>query len=854
MNQNSQQPVYIMTEGTQKKTGKDAQRNNIHAAKLTAELVRTTLGPKGMDKMMVNHLGDVVISNDGATILTEMKIEHPAAKMMVEIARTQDNEVGDGPQPLYSKVLTPNGFVKMGSLKIGDEICGTNKTIQKVLGIFPKDKKEIHQIKFTDGRKTECCEDHLWSITTKDNAKKTLTTKKMLQNKVFTLDKDENKRHNYYVPVSKAEFIQKELFIDPYLLGVLIGDGSLTDKKCIEISLGLAKEHVIDKIKLPEGLELYTIYDNKKHYFRVKIKGRTKNGKNMIDLLRDINLHGKKSDDKFIPKDYLYSDYKSRLELLQGLTDTDGHTNKRGLLEYSTISKKLYSDVLELLRGLGKVTHSYLKKRKIDSGSYSHKSIYRISELGGYKNGNQIDEIIKTGKYTEMQCIKVSNEDNLYFTDDYILTHNTTTAVVIAGALLAKAEELLDKKIHPTTITKGYYLACEKALEILNDSGMEITIEDKQNLINIAQTAMTGKSAERSTKLPEIAFDAVKKVNNDIENIKTEKKSGGSISDTNIVNGIVIDKEIVHSDMPRQIKDAKILILESALEHKDLSNEAKISINSPDMLKSFQDSEQNTMKEYAEKIKTIGANVVICEKGIDDYMQSLLSQNGVIAVRRVKIEDVEKIAKATKGKKVSDLLSATEKDLGHAGLVEERIISSESMIFIEECDNPKALTILIRGGSEHVIDEIERAFEDAIKGIHSALELGKVVPGGGAVEIMLSKELRKYAESFSGREQLSIISFAEALESIPIALAENAGLDPIDKLAMLRSEHEKSINSGLDVYDGKVKDMFKNGVLEPLKIKIQAIKSASEVSEMILRIDDVVMMAPGLGEAPVNMG
>ncbi|NOX71873.1 MAG: thermosome subunit [Candidatus Micrarchaeota archaeon] len=529
------QPIFILAEGSTKTSGKTAQKNNIEAGKLVADAVRSTLGPKGMDKMLVNSLGDVVITNDGATILSEMQIEHPAAKMMVEVAKTQNDEVGDG----------------------------------------------------------------------------------------------------------------------------------------------------------------------------------------------------------------------------------------------------------------------------------------------------------------------------------------TTTAVIIGGELLNKAGELLEKKIHPTVITKGFRAARQKSLAVLDSLGEQITIKDKDLLKKIAMTAMTGKSAERSSeKLSNIAVDAIVKVAEEVNGkvkidtdaIKIEKKQGGSMTDTEVIDGVIIDKEVVHSGMPKKVEEAKILLVDTALEIKDLEGDAKISIDSPEKLQAFLENEEKTLRDMADNIVKSGANVVLCQKGIDDMAQHFLAKAGVMAARRVKKSDMEKLSKATGAKVVSDLKSISSSDLGYAGLVEERKISGEDMIFVRKCKNPKSVTILIRGGSEHVVDEVERAMEDAVKGIAAALDLGKVVPGGGAIEIELSRELRKYAESFKGREQLAVNAFAEAVEVIPRTLAENAGLDPIDKVALLRAEHDKgNEKAGLDVFSGDVKDMVELGVIEPLKIKIQAIESASEVAEMILRIDDVIA-AGGGGDMAASMG
>jgi len=522
MNGQLVQPILVLPEGTMRQTGKDAQRRNIAAAKAIADAVRTTLGPRGMDKMLISSIGDVVITNDGATILDEMEIEHPAAKMMVEVAKTQEEEVGDG----------------------------------------------------------------------------------------------------------------------------------------------------------------------------------------------------------------------------------------------------------------------------------------------------------------------------------------TTTAVVIAGELLKKAEELLDQNIHPITIAKGFRAASQKALEILEEIAMKIDINDEKNLEKIAMTAMTGKSGEAAKEsLAKIAVQAVKTVVEkkdekwfiDKEDIKIEKKHGGSLDDTKLIKGIVIDKEVAHPSMPKSVKNAKILLVDSALEIKSTETEAKIQISSPEQMQSFLEQETKMLKDIAEKVIKTKCNVVFCQKGIDDVVQHYLAKKNIMAVRRVKESDMQKLAKATGAKIISNLDEATEEDLGFAGLVEERKLAGEEMVFVEECKNPKSVSILIRGGTEHVVDEAKRAMEDAVLGIISAIDLGKFVVGGGTTEIEVALRLREYAQSVGGREQLAINKFAEALEIIPKTLAESAGMDPVDVIVELISLHGKGKkNHGVDVIHGKISDMFELGVIEPLKIKTQAIKSASEAAEMILRIDDVI--------------
>lgn len=532
------QPIYILAEGTNRTLGRDAQRNNIMAAKLVAETVRSTLGPMGMDKMLVDSLGDVVVTNDGVTILEEMKVEHPAAKMLVEVAKTQEKEIGDG----------------------------------------------------------------------------------------------------------------------------------------------------------------------------------------------------------------------------------------------------------------------------------------------------------------------------------------TTTAVVLAGELLKNAERLLDQEVHPTVIVKGYRIAADKAQVILNNIAETISIKDLDLLKKIAGTAMTGKGAESAKEvLSNLAVKAVVQVAEgndiDLENIKLDKKIGGGIEDSELINGIILDKEKVNPNMPRNVKNAKIALIDCAIEIKSTETEAKIQISSPDQMEAFLQQEERMLKKMADKVIATGANVVFCQKGIDDTVQHYLAKAGIYAARRVKKSDLEKLAKAT-GARISTNLDDLSPDyLGYAGVVEEVKIGDEEMSYVKECKNPKAVTLLIRGGTQHVVDEVQRAMTDALGDIRAAIRDGKVVAGAGAPEVELARNLRLFSNTLSGREQLAVLAFADSVEIIPRTLAENAGLDPIDMLTDLKNKHDKGEKwAGINVFSGKVVDAWKAGVIEPLRIKTQAVKSASEVAEMILRIDDVIAAsgsgrsAPSHGGMPPGMG
>jgi thermosome len=452
-------------------------------------------------------------------------------------------------------------------------------------------------------------------------------------------------------------------------------------------------------------------------------------------------------------------------------------------------------------------------------------------------------------------------------TQDNECGDGTTTAVILAGELLKRAEELLDLNIHPTIISAGYRSASEKAVEILESIATSITSKDEETLTNLAITSMTGKSAGiLRDRLAPLAVKAVKAVAEDVDgrllvdkdNIKLEKKQGGNLNDTDLIEGIILDKERVHSGMPRDFTNPKIALINCALEYKKTEVDAKIEITSPDQLRGFLDEEERILKGKATTLKDSGANVVICQKGIDDMVQHYLAKFGIFAVQRAKESDMDKLSKATGGRIVTNLDDLSESDLGTAGNVEEKKIGGDSMTFITGCKGAKAVTILIRGGTEHVLDEIERSLEDSIGVLSVALEDGKIITGGGSAAIEISQALRDYARGESGREQMAIEAFASAIEVVPRTLAENAGVDPIDILIDLRKAHKKSKkHAGLNAWTGEVDDMEKENVLEPIRVGRQAITGATEVAVMILRIDDVIASkstgAPPGGMPPGGM-
>jgi thermosome len=457
-------------------------------------------------------------------------------------------------------------------------------------------------------------------------------------------------------------------------------------------------------------------------------------------------------------------------------------------------------------------------------------------------------------------------------TQDSEVGDGTTSVVVIAGELLGKAVDLMDKKIHPTVIIDGYRDAEEQALKTLEEIAIKVDPKDKKILRRVAQTTMATKLVSgHKEHLAEIAVDAILQVAEkngegykvDLDMVKVEKKPGGSLTDTALISGLIIDKEVAHSDMPKLVKDARIGLLNAALEIEKTEFTSKISIETPDEIQAYLDQEEQTFRDMVKKVKDAGVNVLLCQKGIDDMVQHFLAREGIMAARRLKKSDMEALAKATGAKVVNGVEEITSSDVGYAATVEEKKIGKDKMIYVEGCKNPKAVSILIRGGTERIVDEAERSLHDALSVVKDVVEVPKIVAGGGAPEIEVARRLRDHAEKLVGRERLAVSAFADAVEVIPLALAENAGMDPIDAISELKSKHANGeLWAGVNAYDGKIADMEKLEVLEPMVVKAQAIKSATEASTMLLKIDDIIAssktkappMPPGGGGEMGGMG
>ena len=444
----------------------------------------------------------------------------------------------------------------------------------------------------------------------------------------------------------------------------------------------------------------------------------------------------------------------------------------------------------------------------------------------------------------------------------------TTTAVIFAGELLKKAEDLIDQNIHPSVIVSGYQKAAEKALETLNKLSLDVDMDDRETLMKLATTSLRSKTVSSSrVHLSSLVIDAIKQIIEerdgetiaDVDNVQIVKKEGKSLEETELVRGIIIDKEVVHDGMPKRIEGAKIALVDAPLEIEKTEFDAEIRIRKPEAIKGFLDQESIMLRKMVDSVVGSGANVLFAQKGIDDVAQHFLAKAGVLAARRVKKSDMEKLSKATGAKVISNLVDLKASDLGSCELVEERKVGDDKMVFVEGCSDPKAVAIFIRAGLERMIDEAERGIKDALYVISDVAELSKMVPGGGSIEMELSRAVRTYARKVGGREQLAIEAFSDALEVVPRTLAENAGLDVLDTMAEMKSSHEKKggLAMGVNVFKGGVIDMLEEGVVEPMAVKQQAIKSSVEVASMILRIDDVIAATapevPAGGKGPGEM-
>ena len=829
-----------------------------------AEPVSATLGPKGRNIILAADWGEPTPTKDGVTVAKEIILKDPGenvgAQLIKQVSKKANNEAGDGPQPLYSLVLTPNGFTEMGLLKVGDAICGTNGSIQNVIGVYPKGQKEIFKITLFDGKEIECSEDHTWSVTTYYGKNVNLTTRALIDNKVVELSPDGSKKHKYFIPTSAAQFNTSNLPLDPYLVGLLLGDGSLSGTGGVELSLGPNDAYILDDIILPDGITFTAKYNDVKHYFRVKIQGHTSTGKYIKDYLDELNLLGTKSDTKFIPKNYLYSDLESRVKLLQGLTDTDGHTNKRGLLEYNTVSLQLAKDVVELMRGLGKTVRLSMYERT--GNSFSNTPIYRVSEMKGDQYGVSIDKIEATGKYVEMQCIKVSNEDHLYFTNDYALTHNTTTATVLAYAMVDLGDKYLDKKVNVTSLKTGIDKGVQKVFELLSEQTQLVEVTDLEKLESIAtisgNDANVGKLvSEAYTKIDSDGTVALHR--NEMPFDEIEVKEGFKFD-----RGYISPYFVTNPDtMKVEYDNPLILIWEKRIEHAQdtLNFLQSVLVMKRPLVIITDDVVGDALSTFiVNKMKQIIPIVCVKAPEYGDMRKSVLQDIAVYTGATYFGEELgsklDRVPTKALGTCDKVVISAGETTIINGGGDKKAIEDHVEMIstllkdkeYAHDYDklrsrlarlNGKAVYIKIGARTESELQEKKYRYDDAISATKAAIESG-VVTGGGKALINCWIRMQDYKlENIDENIGLDILKEALLVPAKTIAL--NAGINGdtvVDKLKDL------PLTVGYNAKTSVYEDLMESGVVDPVKVTKTALESAASIAGIYFTTEGLIYTAP----------
>lgn len=790
----------------------NAKDSLIEGVNLISDAVMSTFGPHGQNVLIKSPSG-LHITKDGATVAKFIQSEDPFKNLGVdiirEIAMKTAKDVGDGPQPLYSKILTPEGFVSMGNIKIGQKICGTNQTVQEVVGVFPKGEKQIYKMVFEHNRIVECCEDHLWTVTTNYGKVKTLTTKELIESgRVVMQQKNGDIKYGYYVQTTIPEFSKKLQILDPYLLGLLLGDGSLTGTGSIELCIGFNKEHVINKIVVPEGISLTITKNEERHSFRIKLKGKNSEGETAKDIIEKLGLLGVDSENKFIPKNYLYSTYEDRLKLLQGLLDTDGHINKRGLFEFSTVSKQLAKDFMELVSGIGRSTTISIHDRSNDTGSYSEKSVYRMYERKGYKHGIKLLSIEATDKYTEMQCIKVSNPDNLYITDNYIVTHNTTSATVLAKSIV---NGLKNNPDHSITINRILQEDIKKVLDLLEKQ--KINIESKEDLIKVATMSVNG-----DTELGELIGATYHTVGKD--GVVLVEESSETDTSVDITNGVKFEGGYHSPYFINNLKNECVLENVSVVCY-----EKKIT--------TMKDIE----KDCIEAINNNKALLIIAPHVESSVMMTLLRNRdagklqsccvktpGQGIFRTMLLEDIKAIKNVSKiiaGREEVVIIGEIEEKVKEIEIEKIRkILSNKDLSEFEIKFHKRRLanylggiaTIFIGGYSSIEIKEKKDRVDDAIAAVKAAYD-GGVLPGGGI-------------SLFKASNTLDLLYLKTILQEPIKVLSKNANTDIEDI--------PSDFWMGKNFRTGVVGNMYEMGIIDPYLVTKISLENAVNAASLVL--------------------
>lgn len=842
------------------KFGEEGRTKLINGIRTISAAVKSTLGPSGQTVLIESphHTHGITVTKDGVTVAKAVDlidpIENLAVRMMKEAADRTATSAGDGPQPIYSNVLTPDGWKSMSGLSIGDVICGTHYSHQNVLGVFPKGKLEIYEVVFGDGRVVECSSNHLWTVTTNYGIEKTLTTDSMLRDFVKA-QSDGSNSYKYFVRNHTVEFNNSGNFpIDPYTLGLLLGDGSLSGTGSIELSLGAKKGwDVINSIIPPKGIKISVQWNEDKNYFRAKFNGKTEDGLSMFDLIKSVGLLGTKSDTKFIPESYLYSSVENRIKLLDGLLTTDGYINSRGLFEFSTVSDKLADDFQELILSLGYSFNRRLHNRDNDINSYSDKSIHRIQQLKGYKYGSKIVDIRPTGITTEMMCIKVSNEDHLYITDGYIPTHNTTTSIILAEAFVIAGTENIDDH-NKTEVLRDLVKETEKVVVSLKAKSRKVS---KNNLRDVATI-----SANNDKELGKVISDVYKAVGS--TGIVTVDKSQTSETYYETTMGLKVDRgytsPLFINDQKKDeciLEDVHILVSDAEITNI-LNIEAilKPVIQDSKRLLIIAPCSSNVINTLAANVMKGGLKICVIAPPSFGYRQHELMHDIAVSVGATYFSE----------KTGDDLSIITMDDLGHASKI---IAAGDSTVIIKDeiAKNGEAIeerltqlkdaykNAVRKGDKEFVLSriaslsggvgviyaggktdleqkELYDRIDDAVCAVRSALEEG-IVPGGG---LALYEESLKY-----DRNSKSVADriMYQALRAPIMQILENAG-KKLEDVYNFTPEH---YGHGYDVKNDIVGDMYQLGVIDPLKVTKNALQNAVSVAVTILSTNAIITMA-----------
>lgn len=835
-----------------------------------ANAVKTTLGPGGSNVIIEENTRNAHITKDGVTVARSISLEDPienlGAQIVKEAASRTATMAGDGPQPLYAKVLTPSGFVEMGDLKIGDEICGTNGTTQTVINIFEKGKREIYKVTFSDDQVVECCLDHLWSVTaTTKHGKQAVLPLKSIISDFRKISQDGSYRYKYYVEKTIPQLLHQEVEIHPYLLGVLIGDGSLTDET-VEIALGLPKEHVIQKLILPDGITKSVRYDENKNYFRVKLNGKSTSGKTMKELVTELGLNVQ-SDKKFIPKKYLLNDIDGRNELLSGLRDTDGYVNDRGLLEYTTISYQLAKDFYWLMLSLGRSTKISLHDRSNDPDSYSDTPIYRMYERKGFKYGIKIINIESTGDFTEMRCLKVSNEDHLYITDDFVVTHNTTTATVLAQAILTQGIKNVVAGANRIDIKRGIDMATKAIVAEIKK--MAIPVGD--NVRNIALISANGDD-----EVADLITEAINKVTKD--GLVIVEDSRNATSEVSVIEGMTFDRGWLNHyfiNNPEsgtcEFNDPLILLVDYIIEEfaPMIPILRKIQMAYPErpILIVAEDVRGNALSTLALNVNKTGMRFCAVQSpDFGDTRKEVLKDLAALTTATI----ITKDAGMTLSNIDVDVCGTCEKirisqwettifgGAGRGGLLEARL---ELMKVQMEQANENALAKLkdrfarltgligvihIGGYSEIEVREKKDRIDDALQATRAAIEEG-IVPGGGVAYVRALQAVRVGGrpEGFDPENddqlQGTEILFRAIVEPIK-CMADNAGVSGEVVLSEVNKYSTEYI--GFNAKTHKYEDLMAAGVIDPTKVTRLALENSASVSGMLLTTKSIITYLP----------